>query len=200
MAHLVALWLIVFDPFALGEVWRWGQTLGSRAMAETLCFAFPKRSAVFLWDLWCNGFATSVGPHTGQGRFQVVENLTADTALFSSGVPFEFTSVFDGSTLACHYGRTDVANPAKEPGFVQLIPVDPETGMFFAVFLAEFTPSLEDCTGRFAKLKDGSFRMLAVSEVFQADPMTGFGVNPSDPSAPIKYSWYGAGSLKFKKR
>jgi hypothetical protein len=102
-------------------------------------------------------------------------------------------------------GKVDATPGASEPGSVTLYPVEPEKGIFYAVFLAEFTPALDECTGRFRRLTDGNFLMLAVSEPFQVVVDTdGVPTNlapvSDDPDGQIQYSWYGVGTLTYGRR
>jgi hypothetical protein len=60
--------------------------------------------------------------------------------------------------------------------------------MVIAVFVAEFNPVLELCTGRFKKVTGGSFMMTAISEPFV------FGATD-----PVGYSWEGEGTLQFRR-
>lgn len=62
-----------------------------------------------------------------------------------------------------------------------------------AVFTAEFNPVPELCTGRFAKVVDGSFIMRAVSEPFP------FVVNGEGFSPAFDYTWEGEGWLEFRE-
>ena len=73
-------------------------------------------------------------------------------------------------------------------GEVTLYPVG--DGSFIAVFVAEFNPVPAKCTGRFAKVTDGSFIMVATSEPFFLLATT---------TTPFAYSWEGEGTLTFRK-
>ena len=64
-----------------------------------------------------------------------------------------------------------------------------DNGKHFAVFLAEFTPDLEACTGRFVKVVGGSFIMIAVSEPFVI----------GSKAPKVWYDWYGEGTIEFAK-
>lgn len=89
--------------------------------------------------------------------------------------------------MVCIYGRTG-AGGASTPGTFALIPVD-ELGddIYVAIFVAEFVPVSNACTGKFAGVS-GSWIMYAFAEPFQ--------LGSSDP---LEYSWSGDGSLNFKK-
>lgn len=140
------------------------------------------------------GFASFVGFHTGGGAFEVLENTSPTTADFQSSRPYKFKSLFGRHVLACNYGVTP---DAAEPGEVELIPVgDPSNGIFVGVFLAEFTPDIPNCKGKFKRLKGGSFMMLAITEPFQATPGGGVPV-ADDSNGVIDYNWVGLGSLTF---
>ena len=92
----------------------------------------------------------------------------------------------NGDDLAFTYGVT--ANGARTTGRGGVFPVG--DGSFTAVFVAEFNPVPAKCTGRFAKVIDGSFIMVARSEPF-------FILGPS--TTPFKYTWEGKGWIEFKK-
>lgn len=146
------------------------------------------------------GYATSVGFHRGQGSVQIIDFLSQTTAAFKSGTPYKFTSILNRrDTLACNYGTVDATPGASEPGSVTLYPVDPENGIFYAIFIAEFTPALAECTGKFSRLRDGNFLMYARTEPFQVVGADAVAV-PSDADGIIQYSWIGVGSLRFARR
>ncbi len=146
------------------------------------------------------GYATSGGFHRGQGSFEIIGFESQTTATFKSTTPYKFTSLLNSrDTLACNYGTVDATPGASEPGNVTLYPVDPENGIFYAVFIAEFTPALEECTGKFSRLRDGNFLMYARSEPFQVVGADALPV-PGDADGAIQYSWIGLGSLTFGRR
>lgn len=132
------------------------------------------------------GVATHLGAHTGQGELKLGELLSntsnSVTYAFSSNVPYVFKAA-NGDKLACTYGLDGTIVPGK----VELFFIDPTTA--YAVFVAEFNPVPALCTGRFAKVKKGSFFMTAVTE-------------PFDLRTPVnvRYSWEGEGTLEFAKR
>jgi hypothetical protein len=129
------------------------------------------------------GTATELGDYYGDGKVQLDEFLSPTSAAFSSAVPFVFTAA-NGDKLAFHYGRTDFG--AAGPGIVQLFPAD--DGKVVAVWVAEFNPVPDECTGRFQKVIGGSFIMTAVTEPFV------FG-----SSDPVAYTWSGDGSIEYQK-
>jgi hypothetical protein len=132
---------------------------------------------------WAVGQATELGRYYGEGQV-VLDRFTGPaTAEFSSAVPFVFVAP-NGDKLAFTYGDTD--NGAEQPGQVALFPRP--GGRFVAVFVAEFNPVPELCTGRFASVIDGSFIMTAVTDPFV--------LGSSDPAG---YSWSGEGWIEFKK-
>lgn len=142
------------------------------------------------------GYASFVGFHTGAGAIEVLENTSPTTADFQSAKPYRFKSIFGRDVLACKYG---VTQDAAEPGEVELIPVDPTNPLndiFIGVFLAEFTPDIPSCKGKFRRLKDGSFLMLAISEPFRATASGGVPLE-EDSNGKIDYNWVGLGSLTF---
>jgi hypothetical protein len=130
------------------------------------------------------GTATGLGAYYAEGAFELLtppsDTLSAE---FSSAEPCVFTAA-NGDQLAFTYG--DTSNGAAEPGQVQLYPV--ADGLFVAVFVAEFNPDLENCTGRFAKLTGGSVIVTAVSDPF--DPF-------NQPAEGIGYTWSGQGTLEY---
>jgi hypothetical protein len=126
------------------------------------------------------GNATKLGQYYAEGKFQLLEFTSPTSADFSSTVPCVFTAA-NGDKLAFHYGRTDFG--AAAPGNVVLVPA--AGGKFIAVFTAEFNPVLGASTGRFAKVVDGSFIMIAITEPFVLGPN------------PVAYTWKGDGWLKF---
>lgn len=134
------------------------------------------------------GTATHLGRHHGAGSIQtntvVFDPITGSfTGEFGSGQPFVFTGA-NGDILSCNYGRTDLG--ASTPGTFTLIPVG-APGVYMAIFIAEFVPVSDDCTGKF-KGVTGSWVMYAATEPFV--------LGSSDP---IQYSWEGSGELTFKK-
>ncbi len=129
------------------------------------------------------GQATELGRYFGEGSFALIQFTSQTTADFSSVEPFVFTAA-NGDQLAFTYG--DVDNGADEPGRVTLTP-QPD-GRFVAVFVAEFNPIPEESTGRFAKVVDGSFIMVATTEPFV--------LGAKDP---VAYTWEGKGWLEYAK-
>jgi hypothetical protein len=132
---------------------------------------------------WAVGVATELGRYFNEGVVQLLRFTSATTADFDSAEPCVFTAA-DGSELAFTYG--DVSNGAQQPGEVTLYPQD--DGTFVAVWVAEFNPIPELCTGRFANVVDGSFIMVAVTEPFV--------LGSTDP---VGYEWEGKGWIEFGK-
>jgi hypothetical protein len=136
------------------------------------------------------GNATYLGRHTGEGSVKtdsaVFDPATGHiTGEFGSGSPFVFTKK-NGDQLACNYGRTDLG--ASKPGTFDLTILDvlPDGSLVVeALFIAEFIPQTDLCTGMFEGVT-GGWVMFAMSEPFV--------LGSSDP---IKYSWQGQGSLTF---
>jgi len=127
------------------------------------------------------GEATELGHYSGAGEVQLLGFTGPTTADVDSAVPFVFVAG-NGDELAFTYG--DTTNGAAEPGQVTLFPIP--GGLFVAVWVAEFNPVPELCTGRFAKVIGGSFIMVAVTEPFVLGAFD-----------PVGYSWSGEGSLTF---
>ena len=131
------------------------------------------------------GHATHLGNHTGQGKVLLEAFTSPATAAFSSAEPVVLTGA-NGDDLAFHYGRVDLE--AAAPGEVTLFPAA-EAGKVIAVFVAEFNPLLELCTGRFKQVTGGSFIMIATTGPFV------FGAKD-----PVAYTWEGEGALDWKKK
>jgi hypothetical protein len=138
------------------------------------------------------GNATHLGRHTGEGTVKT-DSAVFDPATgriigeFGSGAPFVFTGA-NGDELVCYYGRTDFG--ASKPGTFELTILDVLADgslVVEALFIAEFVPQRDECTGMFAGVT-GSWVMYATTEPF---------VLGSDD--PINYSWQGQGSLTFEK-
>jgi hypothetical protein len=129
------------------------------------------------------GVGTELGKYYGAGEVQLLGFTGPTTANFDSGVPFVFVAA-NGDKLVCTYG--DTTNGAAAPGQVTLYPTP--DGLVVAVWVAEFNPLLDQCTGRFANLIGGSFIMVAVTEPFVLGAFD-----------PVGYAWAGDGTLTFKK-
>ena len=138
------------------------------------------------------GNATHLGRHTGEGSVKtdsVVFDPTTGRIIgeFGSGAPFVFTGA-NGDELVCYYGRTDFG--ASKPGTFELTILDVLADgslVVEALFIAEFVPQPDECTGMFAGVT-GSWVMYATTEPFV------LGSND-----PVNYSWQGQGSLTFAK-
>jgi hypothetical protein len=129
------------------------------------------------------GTATHLGKYENIGHVRVDKLTGPTTAEFSSALPCVFTAA-NGDKLAFHYGRPDFG--AAGPGVVELFPT--EDGKFIAAWLAEFTPVRSASTGRYKKVVDGSFFMLAVTEPFVLGARD-----------PVAYTWEGEGWIEFRK-
>jgi hypothetical protein len=138
------------------------------------------------------GNATHLGRHTGEGSVKtdsVVFDPTTGRIIgeFGSGAPFVFTGA-NGDELVCYYGRTDFG--ASKPGTFELTILDVLADgslVVEALFIAEFVPQPDECTGMFAGVT-GSWVMYATTEPFV--------LGSNDPT---NYSWQGQGSLTFAK-
>lgn len=130
---------------------------------------------------WAVGNATHLGEYYGVGIVRPEMFTSPATASFSSAVPFVFVGA-DGDRLAFHYGRTDQG--AVTPGNATLFPTS--GGKFGSVWVAEFTPVPELCTGKFSGVTGGSFIMIARTDEFV--------LGAKDP---VKYTWSGEGYLKW---
>lgn len=131
------------------------------------------------------GVATLLGKYSGTGDAEV---LTFDPTTGAGTFKGHFTFVAaNGDKLACTYG--DTSNGAEEVGTFQLH--DLEDGSVYVEFIAEFNPILNKCTGRFAKVIDGSFEMYAVTDPFALE------LNAEGNTPPFDYGWLGDGWLEF---
>jgi hypothetical protein len=149
----------------------------------------PEGLSIFGFDSphTATGIATHLGKYSGNG---VANALSFDPETLSG--TFEGYFIFvaaNGDKLAMTYGNPD--NGAEQVGTFQL--VDAGGGKVKAVFLAEFNPIPELCTGRFAKVVDGSLIMLAVSDPFALV------VDEEGYSPPFDYTWEGKGWLEFEE-
>ncbi len=133
------------------------------------------------------GLATHLGRYSSDnGVFQALSvDFATGAGTFRGSITFEAAN---GDQLACTFG--DTSNGAAQPGQFQIVPL--EDGLVQVVFLAEFNPDVSKCTGRFAKVVDGSFLMLAVSTPF---PLI---IDELGFTPPFDYSWVGTGSLEFR--
>jgi len=150
------------------------------------------------------GNATHLGRHDGDGfvqtdsafpEFDADGNLIGFTGEFGSGIdgdgnpmPFEFRGA-NGDKLVCMYGRT--AFGASQPGTFHLTIVGVAASgspIVEALFIAEFVPQSNLCTGKFAGVT-GSWIMIAQTEPFE--------LGTTDP---VFYSWEGKGTLTFAKK
>ncbi|MFL5244962.1 MAG: hypothetical protein ACJ8FY_22905 [Gemmataceae bacterium] len=139
------------------------------------------------------GNGTYLGRYTGEGTVKtdsaafdpVTGHITGE---FGSGSPFIFKKK-NGDQLACNYGRTDLG--ASKPGFFDLTILDvlPDGSLIVeALFIAEFVPQADLCTGMFEGVT-GGWIMYAITEPFVLGS-----------SAPLNYSWQGQGSLTFEEQ
>lgn len=138
------------------------------------------------------GQATHMGRYNGLGIVKIETiNLATGEGTFSSDVPYVFEAT-NGDRLVFQYGRTDAesgASPAAaEAGKVKIVPA--ENGQVKAVWDAEFNPVPELCTGRFANVVSGSFRMIATTDPFDFGPLP----------AGLGYSWVGEGKIDLGKK
>jgi hypothetical protein len=154
------------------------------------CGAAPDGASVFglesLHD--SHGVGAFLGRYSGNdGHFF---SLSFDPETLSGTFHGSFVFVgANGDRLACTYG--DTANGADSPGRYWAQPA--KNGKFILVFVAEFNPILEECTGKFANLVGGSFETLAVSEPIDLV------LDENGFTPPFDYFWAGEGSLTFAK-
>jgi hypothetical protein len=134
------------------------------------------------------GVATELGRYSGNG---IADVLSFDPSTGSGTFHGHFTFVAaNGDKLACTYG--DTSNGAKQVGEFQIH--DAGGGEVYVVFIAEFNPIPAQCTGRFRKVIDGSFIMVAVTAPFVLT------INEDGFTPPFDYTWAGAGWLEFARR
>jgi hypothetical protein len=123
---------------------------------------------------YATGTATHLGEYYGSGKVQVdwsTFDPETGTADFFSAEPFVFEAA-NGDQLAFNYAGT-----------VYLIPR--ADGLFDSMWVADFTPVPEACTGRFADVIDGSFTMTAITEPF------------FPTQTDVSYTWSGEGWIEF---
>lgn len=125
------------------------------------------------------GQATHVGRYSGAAEFQLLSFTSATTGTFDSAVPFPFTAA-NGDKLTFHYGHPEYG--AAGVGTFSIFPAS--EGRVYVVFVAEFNPVPEACTGRFRDVVGGSFIMTATTAPFV--------LGSTDPTA---YSWEGRGTI-----
>jgi hypothetical protein len=138
------------------------------------------------------GNATHLGKYSGDQGIANVLSFDDQTLTGTFRGSFVFVAA-NGDELATTYGDTD--NGAAEVGTFQVIPVDVVDGEVIVVveFIAEFNPIIGDSTGRFEKVIDGSFLMIAMTEPFPLQLDENFFTPAFD------YSWEGEGFLEFRK-
>ncbi len=138
------------------------------------------------------GNATHLGRHTGLGSVETATVYLGDlperiTGTFGSGTPFVFTGA-NGDELVCDFGRD------AEGGFtgifeLTILGINLDGDLIVeALWIAEFVPLSEVCTGKF-KGVTGSWIMFANSEPFVLGSCD-----------PLYYEWEGDGSLTFQKK
>jgi hypothetical protein len=140
------------------------------------------------------GNATHLGRHEGAGEAEILTvdlNTGKGTFRSSSDVPFVFVAA-NGDKLAFHYGNNEETG-AKD-GRVTAIPISPTK--FRTIWVAEFIPVPEQSTGRFKRVYDGCFTMIAETEPF-TPLIPGSGLEPDEQ---IEYEWSGQGWIAFAKR
>jgi len=121
---------------------------------------------------WAEGHATELGEYYCQSVVRLDDFTSQTTGDFSNAAPCVFTAA-NGDDLVFNYA-----------GSVELIPTE-EAGVFIAKWTAIFTPVPDLCTGRFAKITDGSVRMVAITDPFE------FGEHD------VPYTWSGEGWIEF---
>ncbi len=140
---------------------------------------------------WIEGTATHLGRHHGSGEVHTITlegNIGVGeplTGKFGSGENFVFVGA-NGDKLVCRYGKQSEDDPTE--GHFTLTPA-PELGPlgYWALWVAEFIPVPDECTGKFAGVT-GGWIMYAQSEPFV--------LGSTDPAF---YSWEGEGTLTFRK-
>lgn len=135
-----------------------------------------------------SGQATQLGRYSSDGVFNAL-SLDFSTGYGTFHGVYTFVAA-NGDELAFTYG--DIGNGADQEGEFQLYPAD--GGKVYAIFIAEFNPIPAQCTGRFKRVVDGSFIMVATSEPFALE-LDGEGFTPS-----FYYTWEGMGWIEFRRR
>ena len=115
------------------------------------------------------------GRYSGAGEF-TLQNFTGPTTGNFQGT-FDFVAS-NGDELPCTYG-------AGSPGTFTIFPAD--NGKVVVQFIAVFAPITSACTGRFADITGGNWMMIATTDPFDPTP------NAQGYTAPLTYSWVGAG-------
>ena len=134
-----------------------------------------------------SGRATHLGNYTGSGNAQ---SLSFDPQTGSGTFRGTYTFVAaNGDKLACTHGDTD--NGAEQAGTYQVYPA--ADGQVYVVYVAEFNPIPDQCTGRFKNVVDGSLIMTATSEPFDLT------IDANGYTPPFSFSWEGTGWLKFQR-
>jgi hypothetical protein len=169
-------------------------TLSCKAEAQVKPFkvtgggSLPEGISIFGFDSphSATGNATLLGKYSGNG---IGNALSFDPETLSGTFAGSFVFVAaNGDRLAMSYGNPN--NGAAQVGTFEL--VDAGGGKVKAVFLAEFNPIPEMCTGRFADVVNGSLIMLAVSDPFALV------IDAEGYSPPFNYTWRGQGWLEFE--
>jgi hypothetical protein len=133
-----------------------------------------------------SGVATHLGKYSGD---QGVANVVSFNPFTGAGT-FKGSFVFvaaNGDKFACTHGDPD--NGAEQVGEFQVY--DAGDGNVQVVFIAEFNPILDQCTGRFKDIVDGSFLMVAVSEPFPLQ------IDANGFTPPFGFTWEGEGWIEF---
>jgi hypothetical protein len=122
-----------------------------------------------------NLLGTYHGGYSGPGEFTLL-NFTGPTTGDFQGT-FDFVAG-NGDQLPCTYG-------AGSPGTFTIFPA--ADGKVVVQFIAVFAPITSQCTGRFAGITGGNWMMIATTDPFDPTP------NAQGYTAPLTYSWVGAG-------
>ena len=140
---------------------------------------------------WIVGNANHLGLHTGAGTLKTVSADPQPNGTiagnFGSVEDFVFTGA-NGDKLVCEFGRDE---SGEFVGDFELTIVDvlPDGSLIVeALFIAEFVPVSDECTGKFAGVT-GSWTMFAYTEPFLLGS-----------TEPIIYGWDGTGSLTFQEK
>src|SRR5262245_39954980 len=134
-----------------------------------------------------SGTATYLGKYTGEGTF-VLGSLNISATGQVTGT-FQGSFVFvaaNGDRLAFTYGDGFTG------AFIAQLSAD-NTAVLNLTFDGYFNVDTAHCTGRFADVTGGSFRMIANADyVSLISSVPGY-------TAPFSYTWSGSGSLVFSK-
>jgi hypothetical protein len=136
---------------------------------------------------FATGTATQLGNYTGEGTFVLGTLNTSATGQVTGTFEGSFMFVAaNGDRLTFNYGTGFTGK------FTGQLSADGTT-VVNVTFDAVFTPDPSKCTGRFANVIGGSFRMIAnAPSISLISSVPGY-------TAPFNYTWSGEGYLVFSR-